>query len=109
MPAAFIDNPNQPDFRALLRHTLPTELLNFWGSKIDPLWSLDQALAKIVGRQVTAEGSISLILKANASCLRSELNTPACAADATEREGIADRHVHPSEPRSVRLSVRLSF
>lgn len=44
-----------------------------------------------------------------ASCLRSELNTPACAADATEREGIADRHVHPSEPRSVRLSVRLSF
>ena len=65
MPAAFIDNPNQPDFRALLRHTLPTELLNFWGSKIDPLWSLDQALAKIVGRQVTAEGSVSLILKAN--------------------------------------------
>ena len=65
MPAAVIDNPHQPDFRALLRHALPTELLNFWGSRIHPLWSLDQALAQIVGRQVTAEGSISLILKAN--------------------------------------------
>ena len=43
------------------------------------------------------------------SCLRGELGTPACAANATEREDIADRHIHPSEPRSVRMSVRLSF
>ncbi|MEC7119125.1 MAG: TonB-dependent receptor [Pseudomonadota bacterium] len=44
-----------------------------------------------------------------ASCLPSELSTPICAANANEREGVEDRHVHPAEPRSLRLSVRLSF
>ena len=49
----------------LLQETLHNDLLNFWGSKIHPLWSVDQALAQIVGRQIIAEGSITLTLKVN--------------------------------------------
>ena len=44
-----------------------------------------------------------------ASCLRSESATPACDANAPTRDGVVDRHVHPSEPRSARVSLRLSF
>jgi len=44
-----------------------------------------------------------------ASCLPSELSTPACAVNSTDREGVEDRHVHPAEPRSLRLSMRWSF
>lgn len=43
------------------------------------------------------------------SCLPNELITPVCAANAIEREGVADRHIHPAELRSLRLSMRLSF
>ncbi|MFZ3192444.1 MAG: iron-sulfur cluster-binding domain-containing protein [Moraxellaceae bacterium] len=52
-------------FGQLLQETLHKDLLNFWGGKIHPLWSVDQALAQIVGRQIIAEDSITLILKAN--------------------------------------------
>ncbi|MEC7119740.1 MAG: iron-sulfur cluster-binding domain-containing protein [Pseudomonadota bacterium] len=55
----------QPSLRRLVRDTLPSDLLNFWSSQLHPLWSVDQALAQVVGRQISAEGSVTLTLKTN--------------------------------------------
>lgn len=52
-------------FRQLLLRTVSAELLNFWSGQINPLWSFDQALAQIVGRQATAEGSTTFVLRLN--------------------------------------------
>lgn len=43
------------------------------------------------------------------SCLRSEANTPACDATAASRDGVTDRHFHPTEPRTWRASLRMNF
>ena len=40
-------------------------VVNFWASKFNPLWSLDQPMARIVGREEAASNSVTLILKPN--------------------------------------------
>lgn len=52
-------------FNQLARQTISPDVLNFWINKINPLWSIDQALAKIIGRHATAQDSTTLILKLN--------------------------------------------
>lgn len=44
-----------------------------------------------------------------ASCLASEAASAACNAAAPSRDGILDRHIHPTEPRAIRASIRLTF
>ncbi len=44
-----------------------------------------------------------------ASCLASEAATADCDAAAPGRAGLADRHVHPAEPRSLRFGLRLAL
>ena len=43
------------------------------------------------------------------SCLRSEMNTPACDTSTPTRDGITDRHIHPTEPQTWRASLRINF
>lgn len=43
------------------------------------------------------------------SCLASERASSGCDATSVNREGILDRHVHPTEPREIRASVRMLF
>lgn len=43
------------------------------------------------------------------SCLASERASSGCEATSASRDGILDRHVHPTEPREIRASVRMLF
>ena len=47
------------------------------------------------------------------SCLRQEVSGPGtrpeCDAAAASRPGVADRHIHPTEPRTFRAALRMSF
>lgn len=40
-------------------------VLNFWAGKLNPLWSLDQPMARIVAREAAASNSVTLILQPN--------------------------------------------
>lgn len=44
-----------------------------------------------------------------ASCLKQEQTDSACSPLAAEREGITDRHLHPTEPRTYRLTLKYLF
>jgi ferredoxin-NADP reductase len=39
--------------------------INFWASKLNPLWSLNQPMARVVRREQTARNSVTLVLKPN--------------------------------------------
>ena len=43
------------------------------------------------------------------SCLASERATSNCDANSASRDGVLDRHVHPTEPREIRASLRMLF
>lgn len=43
------------------------------------------------------------------SCLASELNSSACGATSANRDGVLDRHIHPTEPLELRASMRWTF
>lgn len=51
--------------KELISNTLDVNMLNFWRKKLNPLWVIDQPMAKIIQRQVAAQGSVTLILKPN--------------------------------------------
>jgi outer membrane receptor protein involved in Fe transport len=44
-----------------------------------------------------------------ASCSRQDLGDSACSPNSTEREGIFDKHVHPTEGRNLRMTLRYLF
>lgn len=44
-----------------------------------------------------------------ASCSRQDLGNSACSPNSTEREGIFDKHVHPTEGRNLRMTLRYLF
>lgn len=44
-----------------------------------------------------------------ASCTNRDLNLTACDPSSNEREGILDKHVHPTEGRNLRLTFRYIF
>lgn len=44
-----------------------------------------------------------------ASCARQDLGDSACSPSSTEREGILDKHVHPTEGRNLRMTLRYLF
>ncbi|WP_232823426.1 ferredoxin reductase [Dyella sp. C9] len=43
----------------------PPAVLDFWLSRLNPLWSWDQARARVVERRIEAEGVTTLVLKPN--------------------------------------------
>ncbi len=43
------------------------------------------------------------------SCLASEQTTSACDSTSASRDGVLDRHIHPTEPLELRASVRWLF
>lgn len=44
-----------------------------------------------------------------ASCTRQDLSEPTCSPNSSEREGIYDRHIHPTEGRNLRMTFRYLF
>ena len=54
-----------PLLRRLVRPVLPTEVLEFWASKLDPAWSVDRARARVVSRHVEAADAVTLVLQPN--------------------------------------------
>lgn len=44
---------------------LPPEVFDFWASRIDPAWSLDRALARVVSRRRESADAVTLVLRPN--------------------------------------------
>lgn len=43
------------------------------------------------------------------SCLKQEAGMAECSASNPDREGVTDRHIHPTEPRTFRLTLKYLF
>ena len=54
-----------PLLRRLARPVLPTEVLEFWGSKLHRTWSVDRPLVRVVSRHVEASDAVTLVLQPN--------------------------------------------
>lgn len=54
-----------PTFKDMIQQTLDPKVLNFWMSKVNRVWSVNKAQAKIVAKQQSAQGSVTLILAPN--------------------------------------------
>ncbi|MDA0696324.1 MAG: ferredoxin reductase [Proteobacteria bacterium] len=52
-------------FNSLAQSVMNSHDTNFWLQKINPLWSVNQPLAKIVKKQIVAKDTVSLILQCN--------------------------------------------
>lgn len=70
---------------------------------INPHWQAQLDVLNLFNRKVN---DIEYLYQ---SCLNQEAALPECNASASTREGVVDRHVHPAEPRALRLSVRYTF
>lgn len=52
-------------FNSIAQSVITNRDANFWLQKINPLWSMNQPLAKIVKKQIVARDTVSLILQCN--------------------------------------------
>ena len=52
-------------FNSIAQSVITNHDANFWLQKINPLWSVNQALAKVVKKQTVAKDTVSLILQCN--------------------------------------------
>lgn len=52
-------------FNSLAQSIMNSHDTNFWLQKINPLWSINQPLAKVVKKQIVAKDTVSLILQCN--------------------------------------------
>ena len=50
-------------FNSIAQSVITNHDANFWLQKINPLWSLNQSLAKVVKKQTVAKDTVSLILQ----------------------------------------------
>lgn len=57
-------------FNSLIKTVLNPQDADFWLQKINPLWSVNQPLAKITKKQVVAKDTVSLVLRCNRHVLR---------------------------------------
>ncbi len=57
-------------FNSLAQSVMNSHDANFWLQKINPLWSINQPLAKIVKKQNVAKDTVSLILQCNRHVIR---------------------------------------
>ncbi|XID75002.1 ferredoxin reductase [Alkanindiges sp. WGS2144] len=60
-----LNHAAHPTLKSLLQHTLNPDMLNFWLGKLNPLWSVNQAQARIVEKKPAARDMITLLLKPN--------------------------------------------
>ncbi len=51
--------------KTLIEPAVPASVVDFWLGKINPLWSTQQALARITQQQAAASDAVTLTLKAN--------------------------------------------
>jgi hypothetical protein len=54
-----------PTFKDMIQQTLDPKVLNFWMSKVNRVWSVNKAQAKIIAKKQSAQGSVTLILAPN--------------------------------------------
>ncbi|ENU87549.1 ferredoxin reductase [Acinetobacter sp. CIP 102129] len=52
-------------FNSMAQSVMSSHDANFWLQKINPLWSMNQPLAKVVKKQIVAKDMVSLILQCN--------------------------------------------
>ncbi|MDM1019576.1 ferredoxin reductase [Acinetobacter sp. VNK23] len=52
-------------FNSMAQSVMNSHDANFWLQKINPLWSINQPLAKVVKKQIVAKDMVSLILQCN--------------------------------------------
>ena len=52
-------------FNSMAQSVMNSHDANFWLQKINPLWSMNQPLAKVVKKQIVAKDMVSLILQCN--------------------------------------------
>ena len=52
-------------FQTLTSFVAPPEVVEFWLTRINPLWTLKRPLARVVAREIAADGAVSLTLKPN--------------------------------------------
>ena len=52
-------------FNSIAQSVITNHDANFWLQKINPLWSMNQPLAKVVKKQIVARDTVSLILQCN--------------------------------------------
>ena len=52
-------------FNSMAQRVMNSHDANFWLQKINPLWSMNQPLAKVVKKQIVAKDMVSLILQCN--------------------------------------------
>lgn len=52
-------------FNSIAQSVITNHDANFWLQKINPLWSMNQPLAKVVKKQIVAKDMVSLILQCN--------------------------------------------
>ncbi|UUM29111.1 ferredoxin reductase [Acinetobacter colistiniresistens] len=57
-------------FNSLAQSVMNSHDANFWLQKINPLWSINQPLAKIVEKQIVAKDTVSLMLQCNRHVVR---------------------------------------
>jgi stearoyl-CoA 9-desaturase NADPH oxidoreductase len=53
-------------FRRLVRPLIKPDVFDFWAARINPHWSWERPLAKLVARQPASRDSMTLLFKANA-------------------------------------------
>ena len=52
-------------FNSLVQSVIAHHDADFWLQKFNPLWSINQSLARVVKKQVVAKDTVSLILECN--------------------------------------------
>ena len=63
VPAQTLVNP-------LLNALLPPPVFDFWAGKLNPLWSWERPLARVIARHQEARDTVTLTLQANRHCQR---------------------------------------
>ena len=58
-------SPRSNLFQTLTSLVAPPDVVEFWLSRFNPLWSLEHARARVVSRGIATDGATSLLLKPN--------------------------------------------
>jgi ferredoxin-NADP reductase len=59
---------SQGSLSRLIDPFIKPSVFDFWAGHINPAWSWDRPLARVVGRHIEAQGTVTLDLKANRHC-----------------------------------------
>lgn len=84
-------------------------VVNFWASKLNPLWSLDQPMARIVGREEAASNSVTLILKPNRHVLTPQAGQHISVASEIDGVRVARSYstsLVPDQPGLLAITVK---